>query len=271
MKGKVDTAIVVPLRYRIRHLQNGRLAKPRELGGRVRVDRRARRTPRVRCGRRGQAGDLADRPRGGRRGPPAASRQSPARPRPGRRRTPTMPRRPRRTAPARSRTRTTGARTRRPRSRSPPASGSTRSRCSCSGEEVLALPYGDLDMSATPDRMPELYPISRERVGDVLVVLGDADLSGDRVAGRLPRPVRDRRHRRRQHAADHRPDVRSRELPQRSAPRRGVRRPHHRRDVVRRRDRRARAPSPGSGRSPSGSASSPRRQCGWCRPAGGTR
>ena len=36
------------------------------------------------------------------------------------------------------------------------------------GEEVLALPYGDLDMSATPDRMPGLYPLSREREGTVL-------------------------------------------------------------------------------------------------------
>ncbi len=36
------------------------------------------------------------------------------------------------------------------------------------GEEVLALPYGDLDMSATPDRMPELYPLARDRVGDVM-------------------------------------------------------------------------------------------------------
>ncbi len=36
------------------------------------------------------------------------------------------------------------------------------------GEEVLALPYGDLDMSATPDRMPDLYALSRDRTGDVL-------------------------------------------------------------------------------------------------------
>ena len=36
------------------------------------------------------------------------------------------------------------------------------------GDEVLALPYGDLDMSAAPDRMPDLYPRSRERVGTVL-------------------------------------------------------------------------------------------------------
>jgi hypothetical protein len=36
------------------------------------------------------------------------------------------------------------------------------------GDEVLALPYGDLDMSATPDRMPGLYQTSREREGTVL-------------------------------------------------------------------------------------------------------
>jgi hypothetical protein len=36
------------------------------------------------------------------------------------------------------------------------------------GDEVLALPYGDLDMSATPDRMPGLYQLSREREGTVL-------------------------------------------------------------------------------------------------------
>ncbi|KAA1426755.1 DUF6049 family protein [Nocardioides antri] len=36
------------------------------------------------------------------------------------------------------------------------------------GEEVLALPYGDIDMSATPEWMPALYPLSRERAGDVL-------------------------------------------------------------------------------------------------------
>ena len=36
------------------------------------------------------------------------------------------------------------------------------------GDEVLALPYGDLDMSATPDRMAGLYPLSREREGTVL-------------------------------------------------------------------------------------------------------
>jgi len=36
------------------------------------------------------------------------------------------------------------------------------------GEEVLALPYGDLDMSATPERLPDLYPLARERPGDVL-------------------------------------------------------------------------------------------------------
>jgi len=36
------------------------------------------------------------------------------------------------------------------------------------GEEVLTLPYGDLDMSAAPERLPELYPLARERVGDVL-------------------------------------------------------------------------------------------------------
>lgn len=36
------------------------------------------------------------------------------------------------------------------------------------GEEVLALPYGDLDMSATPERLPELYRLARERPGDLL-------------------------------------------------------------------------------------------------------
>jgi len=36
------------------------------------------------------------------------------------------------------------------------------------GEEVLALPYGDLDMSATPEWMAGLYPVSRDRAGDVL-------------------------------------------------------------------------------------------------------
>lgn len=36
------------------------------------------------------------------------------------------------------------------------------------GDEVLALPYGDLDMSATPDRMPGLYQTSRKREGTVL-------------------------------------------------------------------------------------------------------
>jgi hypothetical protein len=35
-------------------------------------------------------------------------------------------------------------------------------------EEVLALPYGDLDMSATPEWMPALYPVARARTGDVL-------------------------------------------------------------------------------------------------------
>ncbi|MEZ0577522.1 DUF6049 family protein [Nocardioides sp. MH1] len=36
------------------------------------------------------------------------------------------------------------------------------------GEEVLALPYGDLDMSATPQWLPDLYTLARERGGDVL-------------------------------------------------------------------------------------------------------
>jgi hypothetical protein len=36
------------------------------------------------------------------------------------------------------------------------------------GEEVLALPYGDLDMSATPRWLPELYTMARDRTGDVL-------------------------------------------------------------------------------------------------------
>ncbi|KAA1415410.1 hypothetical protein F0U44_20665 [Nocardioides humilatus] len=35
-------------------------------------------------------------------------------------------------------------------------------------EEVLELPYGDLDMSATPQWLPDLYPIARERTSDVL-------------------------------------------------------------------------------------------------------
>lgn len=36
------------------------------------------------------------------------------------------------------------------------------------GAEVLALPYGDLDMSATPEWMPDLYTTARDREGDVL-------------------------------------------------------------------------------------------------------
>ncbi|UMG94197.1 DUF6049 family protein [Nocardioides sp. TF02-7] len=36
------------------------------------------------------------------------------------------------------------------------------------GEEVLALPYGDVDVSATASSMPELYALARDRAGDVL-------------------------------------------------------------------------------------------------------
>ena len=88
------------------------------------------------------------------------------------------------------------------------------------GDEVLALPYGDLDMSATPDRMPGLYPLSREREGTVLSSWETPTVPVIASAGRLPRPFRDRRDRRRQHPDAHRPDVRRGGLPPRPAGRR---------------------------------------------------
>lgn len=40
------------------------------------------------------------------------------------------------------------------------------------GEEVLLLPYGDLDLAAAADHAPELYPLARERAGNLVTEWG---------------------------------------------------------------------------------------------------
>lgn len=165
VKGKVDTAVVVPLRYRIRHAENGRLIGARaweaafestgELGAPLQFGAAAVGKPvtwlidpavadAVRRLRRGNpprdlgpetadGGDAEETATDAADGEPEGNEEQ---------------------------------------ALSPVAIAAGEwldsLEVQLQGEEVLALPYGDLDMSATPDRMPELYPISRERVGDVL-------------------------------------------------------------------------------------------------------
>ncbi|WP_322937483.1 DUF6049 family protein [Nocardioides bizhenqiangii] len=177
--GRIDTAIVVPLRYRIRHLGNGQLARP-------------------------EAWESAFDPTGDLGGPLAFGASSGARPvswliDPA---VPDAARRllrgnpPRDLGPEETDAGDgeggddndggdgqgdgggpTDDATEQPEDPEPPPGDETALTAAdwldsvevqLRGEEVLALPYGDLDMSATPDRMPGLYPLSRERVGTVL-------------------------------------------------------------------------------------------------------
>jgi hypothetical protein len=170
----VDTAIVVPFRYRIRHLVNGRLARP-------------------------EAWETAFEPTGALGGPLAFASAAAGRPvtwliDPA---VPDAARQLRRGNPSRDlgpeevepddgddgeggESPTDGATEGTPQpdeEAEPPADDETALAAAdwldaleaqLRGEEVLALPYGDLDMSATPDRMPGLYALSRELEGSVL-------------------------------------------------------------------------------------------------------
>jgi hypothetical protein len=174
IRGTVDTAVVVPLRYRIAHRANGKLSRPEawreafevtgDLGGPLAFGSASAGRPvswlidpavpdAARLLRRGNpqralAPEETDDGQGtggeGTDGDPEA----------------------------------TDGQTEEPEDAEPVAEGETAVAAAdwldslevqLRGDEVLALPYGDLDMSATPDRMPGLYPLSRDRVGTVLL------------------------------------------------------------------------------------------------------
>ena len=167
VRGRVDTAIVVPLRYRVRYQQNGRLAKPDaweealtttgELGGPLLFGAAAVGKPvtwlvdpaipdAVRRLRRGNpprdlGPAVVDGPEDGEATPTDEATEEPD-----------------------------AEDVEEPQGPLATAAGDWLDSLEVQlrGEEVLALPYGDLDMSAAPERMPELYPLSRARVGDVL-------------------------------------------------------------------------------------------------------
>ena len=167
VKGKVDTAIVVPLRYRIRHLQDGRLAKPTsweaafdstgDLGAPLEFGAAAVGKPVTWL----IDPAVADAVRRLRRGNPPRDLGPDESDADGAEETPSD---------GASEETDETEEEEDPQTPVGIAAGEWLDSLEVQlrGEEVLALPYGDLDMSATPDRMPELYPISRERVGDVL-------------------------------------------------------------------------------------------------------
>ncbi len=165
VRGKVDTAVVVPLRYRIRHTENGRLAGPRaweaafestgELGSPLQFGAAAAGRPVTWL----IDPAVADAVRRLRRGNPPRDLG------------------PETTDAGDAEEASTDDGTEEPEGNEEQAATPVATdagewldslEVQLRGEEVLALPYGDIDMSATPDRMPELYPLSRERVGDVL-------------------------------------------------------------------------------------------------------
>lgn len=177
VRGRIDTAVVVPLRYRIRHLGNGRLAHPQAweaafartgaLGAPLAFGSAAAGRPvtwlvdpavpdAARLLRRGNL------PR--ELGPEEPAAEDPDEP-----------------AEEGDEATPTDDPTGQPEDPEPDPDDETALAADdwldalevqLRGDEVLALPYGDLDMSATPERLPRLYPLSRERVGTVLASWG---------------------------------------------------------------------------------------------------
>lgn len=165
VRGRLDTAVVVPLRYRIRHLANGRLAKRRgwedafgpvgELGAPLAFGSAAVGKPVTWL----VDPAVLDAARQLRRGNPPRDLGPKSSDSPG----DTSPTDDPSASPDEPET---------PVADDPVATAAANwldaVEVQLRSEEVLALPYGDVDMSATPDRLPELYPVARERIGDVL-------------------------------------------------------------------------------------------------------
>ena len=165
VKGRIDTAVVVPLRYRIRYLRNGALGRPQawqdafditgDLGGPLAFGSSAIGQPvswlvdpavldAARRLRRGNPPrDLGPSSDDGGTEPSASPTKDAEPPDPDT-----------------------------PADDDPVAQAAAQWLDSLEiqvrGEEVLALPYGDLDMSAAPRWLPDLYKMARERTGDVL-------------------------------------------------------------------------------------------------------
>ncbi len=169
IKGAIDTAVVVPLRYRVRHLPNGSLARTEdwedafaatgELGAPLSFGAAAIGKPVTWL----IDPAVPDAARQLRRGNPPRD-LGPEEPEPSDEETPTD-------EPSEEETTSEEEVTDDPAD-DPTAIAADHwldvLEIQLRGEEVLTLPYGDLDMSATPEWTPDLYPLARDRGGDVL-------------------------------------------------------------------------------------------------------